>query len=249
MSVQHIGDDDRGPALQVIPPHAAAAKAVPTEATPHPKTLVVVPTYEEAPNIEFVLTRIRVEAPWVDIAVVDDNSPDGTAVAAERVGREPRPDRRVAPRPEGRARRRVPDRLRLRARALLRGPRRDGRRPVARSGAPAAAAARGRGWRRSRDRVAVHPGGIDAALAGSPAGAVARRERVRGVHARCARARPDVRIPRVPRRAPCVRSPTRRRERPATRSRSSSPRGSRARAEPSSRCRSSSSTGPAGGRR
>ena len=84
MSVQHIGDDDRGPALQVIRPHAAVA--APTEATPHPRTLVVVPTYEEAPNIEFVLTRIRVEAPWVDIAVVDDNSPDGTAGAAERVG-------------------------------------------------------------------------------------------------------------------------------------------------------------------
>ena len=83
MSVQHIGDDDRRPALRVAP--LTRRRRDPTEATPHPSTLVVIPTYEEAPNIEFVLTRIRVEAPWVDIAVVDDNSPDGTAVAAERV--------------------------------------------------------------------------------------------------------------------------------------------------------------------
>ena len=83
MSVQHIGDGDRGPALRVIAP--LPAEPAPTEAIPHPRTLVVVPTYEEAPNIEFVLTRIRVNAPWVDIAVVDDNSPDGTAVAAARV--------------------------------------------------------------------------------------------------------------------------------------------------------------------
>ena len=46
---------------------------------------MIIPTYEEAPNIEFVLGRIRAEAPWVDVAVVDDNSPDGTAAAAERV--------------------------------------------------------------------------------------------------------------------------------------------------------------------
>jgi dolichol-phosphate mannosyltransferase len=78
MSVQRIGDDHREAALRVVPPHAI-------EPGPHPKTLVVIPTFEEATNIEFVLTRIRLEAPWVDIAVVDDNSPDGTADAAERV--------------------------------------------------------------------------------------------------------------------------------------------------------------------
>ena len=83
MSVQHLGGDDGGRALRVVLPDAATA--TPAAATPHPRTLVVVPTYQEAPNIEFVLTRIRVEAPWVDIAVVDDNSPDGTAAAAERV--------------------------------------------------------------------------------------------------------------------------------------------------------------------
>lgn len=43
------------------------------------RTLVVMPTYDEAPNIAEVLTRVRAAAPEVDLLVVDDNSPDGTA--------------------------------------------------------------------------------------------------------------------------------------------------------------------------
>jgi dolichol-phosphate mannosyltransferase len=52
------------------------------------RTLVVLPTYEEALNIEEVLRRVRVAAPDLDILVVDDNSPDGTAAIARRVGDE-----------------------------------------------------------------------------------------------------------------------------------------------------------------
>ena len=51
-------------------------------------TLVVIPTYEEALNIVEVLTRVRAAVPQVDILVVDDSSPDGTADLAEAVGRE-----------------------------------------------------------------------------------------------------------------------------------------------------------------
>jgi dolichol-phosphate mannosyltransferase len=43
------------------------------------KTLVVIPTYIEAENIVDILRRVRAAAPSVDILVVDDNSPDGTA--------------------------------------------------------------------------------------------------------------------------------------------------------------------------
>lgn len=50
--------------------------------------LVVVPTFEEAENIEVLLRAIRVEAPEVDVLVVDDNSPDGSAALAEATGRE-----------------------------------------------------------------------------------------------------------------------------------------------------------------
>ena len=42
------------------------------------KTLVVIPTYQEAGNISEVLDRVLVAAPGVDILVVDDDSPDGT---------------------------------------------------------------------------------------------------------------------------------------------------------------------------
>src|SRR5712692_4331136 len=46
-------------------------------------TLVVAPTYIEAENIVEFLQRVRAAAPGVDVLVVDDNSPDGTADLAE----------------------------------------------------------------------------------------------------------------------------------------------------------------------
>jgi len=53
-----------------------------------PRVLVNVPTYVEADNIEELLTRLRKAAPDVDVLVIDDNSPDGTADIAERVAEE-----------------------------------------------------------------------------------------------------------------------------------------------------------------
>jgi dolichol-phosphate mannosyltransferase len=52
------------------------------------RTLVVMPTYEEAANIVEVLTRLRAAAPDVDVLVVDDSSPDGTADLALAAGAE-----------------------------------------------------------------------------------------------------------------------------------------------------------------
>jgi dolichol-phosphate mannosyltransferase len=52
------------------------------------RVLVVLPTYNEAENIEHVLGRIRSALPEGGILVVDDGSPDGTADSAERVGKE-----------------------------------------------------------------------------------------------------------------------------------------------------------------
>jgi len=51
-------------------------------------TLVVIPTYEEALNITEVLTRVRAAVPHVDVLVVDDNSPDGTADLARATAAE-----------------------------------------------------------------------------------------------------------------------------------------------------------------
>ncbi|MGH9031297.1 MAG: glycosyltransferase, partial [Acidimicrobiia bacterium] len=53
-----------------------------------PRVLVVTPTYIEAENIEEFLRRARAAVPDADVLVVDDNSPDGTADIAERVGAE-----------------------------------------------------------------------------------------------------------------------------------------------------------------
>jgi dolichol-phosphate mannosyltransferase len=52
------------------------------------RTLVVLPTYDEAVNIADVLTQLRAAAPHVDVLVVDDNSPDGTAEVAKRTAAE-----------------------------------------------------------------------------------------------------------------------------------------------------------------
>lgn len=47
------------------------------------RTLVVVPTYDEAENIVALLEAIRTSSPDVDVLVVDDASPDGTGKIAE----------------------------------------------------------------------------------------------------------------------------------------------------------------------
>jgi glycosyltransferase involved in cell wall biosynthesis len=52
------------------------------------RTLVVIPTYQEAENIADVLARVRAVVPSADVLVVDDSSPDGTADLAEAAARE-----------------------------------------------------------------------------------------------------------------------------------------------------------------
>ena len=47
------------------------------------RSVLIVPTYNEATNIEKFLTQVRTDAPDTDILVVDDNSPDQTAKIAE----------------------------------------------------------------------------------------------------------------------------------------------------------------------
>ncbi len=52
------------------------------------RVLVNIPTYNEIENIDVVVRRIRDAMPDVAILVLDDNSPDGTADAAEALGAE-----------------------------------------------------------------------------------------------------------------------------------------------------------------
>jgi len=52
------------------------------------KALIVIPTYNEAPNIEQIIDCILFQGiRSVEILVVDDNSPDGTADIVERIAR------------------------------------------------------------------------------------------------------------------------------------------------------------------
>ena len=73
------GGDD----VQPAPPRAGARGV--NEAIS--SVLVVVPTLNERENIERLLVGIRTAAPAVDVLVVDDASPDGTADIAESLGR------------------------------------------------------------------------------------------------------------------------------------------------------------------
>jgi dolichol-phosphate mannosyltransferase len=52
------------------------------------RTVIVLPTYNEAENITGFLGAIRQAVPEADILVVDDNSPDGTAALAEATASE-----------------------------------------------------------------------------------------------------------------------------------------------------------------
>lgn len=49
------------------------------------KVLVIIPTYNEAENIEPIVQRLRTSVPDVDILIADDNSPDGTGRIADQL--------------------------------------------------------------------------------------------------------------------------------------------------------------------
>jgi dolichol-phosphate mannosyltransferase len=51
------------------------------------RALVIVPTYNEAPNIGALVPNILGQDPRLEVLVVDDNSPDGTGQLAESLAR------------------------------------------------------------------------------------------------------------------------------------------------------------------
>jgi dolichol-phosphate mannosyltransferase len=62
------------------------------------RVLVVLPTYNEAENVVSMLEQIRSARPGVDVLVVDDDSPDGTAALVSAVAAR-RPDTFLLVRP------------------------------------------------------------------------------------------------------------------------------------------------------
>lgn len=57
--------------------------APPPAGTPDRTVLVVIPTYDEADNLEIIVSRVRAAQPDVHVLVADDNSPDGTGRIAD----------------------------------------------------------------------------------------------------------------------------------------------------------------------
>ncbi|WP_406379973.1 polyprenol monophosphomannose synthase [Streptomyces sp. NBC_01618] len=49
------------------------------------RTLVIIPTYNEAENIKPIVSRVRAAVPEADILIADDNSPDGTGKVADEL--------------------------------------------------------------------------------------------------------------------------------------------------------------------
>lgn len=53
-----------------------------------PRTVMVVPTYNEAENLAWIVGRLRAAQPGLDVLVVDDGSPDGTGTIADALAAE-----------------------------------------------------------------------------------------------------------------------------------------------------------------
>lgn len=49
------------------------------------RVVMVIPTYNESENVEWIVDRLRAAQPGVDVMIVDDNSPDGTGAIADRL--------------------------------------------------------------------------------------------------------------------------------------------------------------------
>ncbi|GAA4895596.1 dolichol-phosphate mannosyltransferase [Stackebrandtia albiflava] len=49
------------------------------------RVLVIIPTYNEADNVEAIVKRVRDSVPQVHVLIVDDASPDGTGELADRL--------------------------------------------------------------------------------------------------------------------------------------------------------------------
>ncbi len=57
----------------------------PTDSGALGRVVMVVPTYNEADNLAWIVGRLRAAQPGVDVLVVDDNSPDGTGRLADEL--------------------------------------------------------------------------------------------------------------------------------------------------------------------
>ena len=64
-------------------PAPSSQPDVPAGRPPLGTVLVVIPTYNEAENVEDIVARVRAAVPDAQVLVADDNSPDGTGALAD----------------------------------------------------------------------------------------------------------------------------------------------------------------------
>jgi apolipoprotein N-acyltransferase len=77
--------------LFVVPRRRRTAPITPPPLPARPRTLVILPTYEERDTIEWVLEHLSALPDGVEMLVVDDSSPDGTAdIVRSEASRNPR---------------------------------------------------------------------------------------------------------------------------------------------------------------
>lgn len=80
-----------GVVLLLVFPRRSRTARVPEGLPSSARGLVILPTFNERATIDEVVTRVLAREPRVDVLVVDDGSPDGTAEAVRRLSeREPR---------------------------------------------------------------------------------------------------------------------------------------------------------------
>ena len=74
------------PATRQHAPHGDRRGGIVTDRHPAPpRTLVIMPTFNEIENLESMIDRIRSAVPDADILLADDNSPDGTGREADEI--------------------------------------------------------------------------------------------------------------------------------------------------------------------
>lgn len=84
--------------LFLTPRRGRRRRPAPGPLPPEPRTLVILPTYDERETVEWVLERLMALPDRLDVLVVDDNSPDGTSeLVRARSERDPRIRLRVRP--------------------------------------------------------------------------------------------------------------------------------------------------------
>ncbi|UQX86669.1 polyprenol monophosphomannose synthase [Jatrophihabitans telluris] len=67
---------------------SGSAAALPDALPDAPRTVVVIPTYDEVENLPLILQRLFAANPEVHALVVDDSSPDGTGELADSLARD-----------------------------------------------------------------------------------------------------------------------------------------------------------------